>query len=86
MSERWELVWSWWRVCGSGCGGSYKCVNGCGVGCKCGSGCGGRVMLIFEDVMFLLWNHLFLCYPCRADFKTAPVFKIGRILVVGVNF
>ena len=38
-----------------------------------------RVMLIFEDVMFPLWNHLFLCYPCYADFKTASVFKIGPI-------
>ena len=46
----------------------------------------GRVMLIFEDVMFPLWNHLFLCYPCHADFKTALVFKIGPILVVDVNF
>ena len=46
----------------------------------------GRVMLIFEDVIFPLWNHLLLCYPCHADFKTALVFKIGPILVVDVNF
>ena len=45
-----------------------------------------RVMLIFEDVIFPLWNHLFLCYPCHADFKTALVFKIWPILVVDVNF
>ena len=48
--------------------------------------CQARVMLIFEDVIFPLWNHLFLCYPCHADFKTALVFKIGPILVVDVNF
>ena len=35
-----------------------------------------RVMLIFEDVMFPLWNHLFWGYPCYADFKTASVFKL----------
>ena len=39
-----------------------------------------RVMLIFEDVIFPLWNHLFLCYPCHATFKPALVFKIGPIL------
>ena len=46
----------------------------------------GRVMLIFEEVIFPLWNHLFLCYPGNADFKTALVFKIGPILLVDVNF
>ena len=51
-----------------------------------GEGAYVRVMLIFEDVIFPLWNHLFLCYPCHADFKTAFVFKIGPILVVDVNF
>ena len=45
-----------------------------------------RVMLIFEDVIFPLWNHLFLCYPCHATFKTAFVFKIEPILVVDINF
>ena len=45
-----------------------------------------RVMPIFEDGIFPQWNHLFLCYPCNADFKTALVFKIGPILVVYINF
>ena len=51
-----------------------------------GNGYYYRVMLIFEEVIFPLWNHLFLCYPGHADFKTALVFKIGPILLVDVNF
>ena len=46
----------------------------------------GRVMLIFEDIIFPLWNHLFLCYPCHADIKTGLVFKVGSVLVVDVKF
>ena len=40
-------------------------------------------MPIFEDVIFPLWNHLFLCYPYHDNFKNALVVKIGPILVVG---
>ena len=46
----------------------------------------GPTQSSFEDVMFPLWNHLFLCYPCHADFKTALVVKIGPILGVDISF
>ena len=45
----------------------------------------GRVMLIFEDRIFFIWNHLFYCLVRRADFKNVFVFMIGPILVVRIK-
>ena len=44
-----------------------------------------RVMLIFEDVIFFIWNHPFYCSVRCADFKNVFVFKIGPILVVRIK-
>ena len=46
---------------------------------------GSRESLIFEGVIFFLWNHPFYCAVCRPDLKTVFVFKIGPILVVRVK-